>query len=62
MEFKINIDLGDLETDDSGTTLNDWIKEIVKSDITRILKKSPEYKMFISQKAQTAIDNLEIEL
>ena len=59
MKINVSIDLGDL-MEDNGATVQEWITDIIKYDIQRQLKKSPEYKAWVKLKTDEAIDGIKL--
>ena len=60
MKINVSVDLTDLEADLYGT-VDEYISDIIKADIQRQLKKSPEYKAWIKRKTEEAIDGIQKE-
>lgn len=56
MKIKVDIDLSEMFSDDYD--VEEVIKDIVRSDIEKSLKKSPEYKKFIERSTKAAMDKL----
>ena len=57
MKINVSVDLN-LMDDDCGNSFGELVKDIIRADITRQLKKSPEYKAYIARKTLEAIKGI----
>jgi len=59
-KMKINVTIDLSEVFAPNETVEEWLTDIIKSDIKQQLKKCPEYKTFIQQKTDEALAKIKV--